>query len=134
MTDEEALSPEAPVGAEAKEADRDARQWAMFCHLGGLAGYVPILPGIGSLVVPLIIWQVKKDDFPFLDEQGKEAVNFQLSILLYELIALASICIAIGIVLLPAVVVVNIVFVIIASVKSNNGERYRYPMCIRFIK
>jgi len=119
---------------QAEEIDRDARRWAMFCHLSGLAGYLPILPGIGSLIAPLIIWQVKKDDSPFVDQQGKEAVNFQLSILLYTVIALASICIAVGIVLLPAVVVLNIVFVIIASVRSNNGEHYRYPICIRFIK
>lgn len=125
---------EKTAAARLTESNSDARMWGMFCHLGGLAGLLPVMPAIGSIIAPLIIWQIKKDQFPFVDEQGKEAVNFQISMLLYGLIAGVLICAGVGILLLPAVAVVDLVFLIIAAVKANNGEHYRYPLCIRFIK
>ena len=117
-----------------EELSKDARMWAMFCHLGGLAGLVPIVPAFGSIIAPLVIWQVKKNEFPFVDEQGKEAVNFQISMLLYAIICIPLCFICIGVFLLAAVGIVDIVFLLIAAVKANNGERYRYPLSIRFIK
>ncbi len=117
-----------------KEIDKDARMWAMFCHLGGLAMFIPILPVIGNVIAPLIIWQIKKDDYPFVDEQGKEAVNFQISMLIYGLVSAILIVACIGAVLLPAVVIVDVVFLLIAAVKANDGHHYRYPLTIRFIK
>jgi len=117
-----------------KELDRDARMWAMFCHLAGVGGLLPIVPVLGSLIAPLVIWQIKKDDFKFVDEQGKEALNFQISILIYALAA-AILCFACaGFVLLPAVYILDLVFLLIAAIKANNGEHYRYPLTIRFIK
>jgi len=117
-----------------KEANRDARMWAMFCHLAGLALFIPVLPVIGSVIAPLIIWQIKKDDYPFVDEQGKEAVNFQLSILIYGIVA-GLLCFAcIGFVLVPAVIVLDVIFILIAAVKANDGYHYHYPLTIRFIK
>lgn len=117
-----------------REANRDARMWAMFCHLAGLAAFLPVAPILGGIIAPLIIWQIKKDDFAFVDEQGKEAVNFQISIILYALGA-ALLCFAcIGLVLLPAVGVFDVVFLLIAAVKANDGVHYRYPLTIRFIK
>jgi len=122
-----------------KELNKDARMWAMICHLGGLGGLLPIVPAIGSVIAPLIIWQVKKDEDPFIDEQGKEAVNFQISMLLYALagsVVCAITCI--GAVLVPVVIAVvaifDIVFLLIAAVKANDGYHYRYPLTIRFIK
>jgi uncharacterized Tic20 family protein len=117
-----------------KEIDKDARMWAMFCHLGGLAMFIPVLPVIGNVIAPLIIWQIKKDNYPFVNEQGKEALNFQISMLIYGLVS-GLLCFAcIGIVLLPAVVIVDVVFLLIAAVKANDGHHYRYPLTIRFIK
>jgi len=156
-TNENAQAPESsgggqaeqPVGAEQPQTDqqariteemsKDARMWAMFCHLGGLAGLLPILPAIGSVIAPLIIWQVKKDDFTFVDEQGKEAVNFQISMLLYAIIGtVACLVTCVGAVLipffLPIVGIVDVVFLLIAAIKANNGQHYRYPLSIRFIK
>ncbi|NQT00516.1 MAG: DUF4870 domain-containing protein [Planctomycetes bacterium] len=113
--------------------------WAMICHLGGLGGLIPVVPVIGSVIAPLIIWQVKKDEDPFIDKQGKEAVNFQISMLLYALAGSVMCGITcIGAVLIPVVVgvvtIFDIVFLLIAAVKANNGEHYRYPLTIRFIK
>ena len=117
-----------------KEANKDARMWAMFCHLGGLAALLPIVPVVGGVIAPLIIWQIKKDEHPFVDQQGKESVNFQISILIYEIVAGLLIFACVGAFLLPAVFIFDIVFLVIAAIKANNGQHYRYPLCIRFIK
>lgn len=119
------------------EVSKDARMWAMICHLVGLGGFV--MPIVANIVAPLIIWQIKKDDFPFVDEQGKEAVNFQISMSLYGFIG-TVVCLitCIGAVLIPVVVgvvyIIDFVFLLIAAVKANNGQSYRYPLTIRFIK
>jgi len=118
----------------AEELNKDARMWAMFCHLSALSGFLPIVPAVGAIIGPLIIWQVKKNEFAFVDEQGKEAVNFQISMLIYAAVAALLIFACVGAVLLPAVIVVDIVFLVIAAIKANKGEHYRYPLCIRFIK
>ena len=117
-----------------KEVNKDARMWSMFCHLGGLAALLPIVPVVGGVIAPLIIWQIKKDEHPFVNEQGKESVNFQISILIYEIVAGLLIFACVGAFLLPAVMIFDIVFLVIAAIKTNNGLHYRYPLCIRFIK
>ena len=117
----------------AGQINRDARMWAMFCHLAGLAGYViPII--ISGIIAPLVIWQIKKEDDPFIDQNGKEAVNFQISIGIYELVSIPLCFICIGFATLIAAAIFNVVFLIIAAIKANNGESYRYPLCIRFLK
>ncbi|MHC4242379.1 MAG: DUF4870 domain-containing protein [Planctomycetota bacterium] len=115
-----------------KEINKDARMWAMICHLSGLAGI--ILPTAGNIVVPLIIWQIKKDNNPFIDEQGKEAVNFQISMSIYLIASIILCFICVGAFLVVATIIVFFVFMLIAAVKANNGYHYRYPLTIRFIK
>lgn len=121
---------------ETREPNKDARLWAMFCHLGGLAAFIPIMPAFGSIIGPLVLWLIKKDEFPFVNEQGKEALNFQITMLIYGVIAGLLWVVCIGMLLLPAVVVIDIVFIIVAAIKSNDGYHYRYPpyLIIRFIK
>ena len=118
----------------ARETNKNARMWAMFCHLAGVGGLLPILPVLGSIIAPLIIWQIKKDDFAFVDEQGKEAVNFQISVLAYAIVAglLCFACIGFG--LLVVVYILDVVFLVIAAIKANDGVHYRYPLTIRFVK
>jgi len=131
---EQTVFTQTTVSEPRKEVNRDARMWSMICHLAGLALFIPVLPIIGNIIAPLIIWQIKKDDYPFVDEQGKEAFNFQLSILIY-LIVSALLCFAcIGFVLVPAVVIFDVVFLLIAAINANEGNHYRYPLTIRFIK
>ena len=121
-----------PVNVQQPEISKDARMWAMFCHLAGLAGLA--IPVIGFVVGPLVLWQIKKEEFPFVDEQGKEAVNFQISMLIYGLASMFLFLCGIGFILAPAVFIVDVVFLLIATVKANNGEHYRYPLTIRLIK
>ena len=121
------------------EIDKEERKWAMFCHLAGLAGLSPLLPAIGSAVAPLVIWQLKADEFPFVAEQGRRAVNFQLSMLLYAAIGIIICFVSlIGVFLVPIVFcvfgLVDLIFVLIAAVKANRGQHYRYPLTIRFFK
>jgi len=82
-----------PQTKSSPEIDKDSRMWAMFCHLGGIAGLLPVMPLFGSVILPLVLWQVKKEQHAFIDEQGKEALNFQISILIY-IIASIILCAA----------------------------------------
>ena len=111
------------------ELTKDARNWAMICHLAGLLGFG--LPLVGHLVGPFIIWMLKRDDHPFIDDQGKEALNFQLSMAIYMLVLG---CTIIGIPVAIIFWIADVVLVIMAAVKAGDGEAYRYPMTIRFVK
>lgn len=116
---------------EGSGVERDYTTWALFCHLGAFAGY--FFP-FANIIVPLIIWLVKKDESEFVDDQGRESVNFQISMLIYVIVSALLSCILIGIVLLAALGVFNMIVVILASIKASKGERYRYPLSIRFIR
>ncbi|MFA5677075.1 MAG: DUF4870 domain-containing protein [Pseudomonas sp.] len=115
-----------------KEPDSEARMWAMIAHLAGFLGY--FLPVIGCLIGPLIVWQLKKDSHPYVDEQGKEALNFQITVLIAAFISFLLMVVVIGFVLIGIVAVGAIVLMIIAAVKANEGVPYRYPFCLRLIK
>jgi uncharacterized Tic20 family protein len=121
-------NPESPAGP---RPSADECQWAMFAHLAALAGY--FIP-VGNILGPLIVWMIKKDQMPFVDDQGKEALNFQISMSIYILISILAICIVIGIVTAIAFGIATLVYSIIAAMQANKGEYYRYPMTIRFIK
>ena len=110
--------------------DKDARQWAMFLHLSLLAGCLVPLAG---LVAPIVIWQVKKDEYPVLDDHGKNALNWILSYLLYGFICVLLVFLFVGVFLLIALWVVSIIFPIIAALKANDGVLWKYPMSIRFM-
>lgn len=127
-------APQAPIetAIDPIVADHDARQWAMFCHLAGLAKYIPI--PLSNVIAPLILWQIKKDQSPFVNDQGKEAVNFQISMTIYIIACCLLFCVGIGVFVLPVVGVLDLVFIIIAALKANQGELYRYPLTIRFLK
>ncbi|HDR89101.1 MAG TPA: DUF4870 domain-containing protein [Bacteroidetes bacterium] len=109
----------------------EERNWAMFCHLAALAGY--IIP-FGNIIGPLIIWVLKREESSFVDFHGKAAVNFQISMTLYLILAAMLIILLIGIFMLIALGVLNLILVIIASVRANSGEYFEYPLSIRFIQ
>jgi uncharacterized Tic20 family protein len=123
--------------------DQKNRNWAMGCHLAALALYIGI--PFGNIFGPLIIWLIKKDEIPLVDEQGKESLNFQISLILYGvamviLIALFSFTIvliplaAVLAILLMAIGLVNLVLIIYAALKVSNGESFSYPLAIKFFK
>ena len=112
------------------DVPKPERQWAMFSHLSSFSG---LLVPLGSILGPLIMFLIKKDEFRFGGDQAKEALNFNISCGIYALICLVLCFVFIGFVLLPALVVYWFVFTIIATVKANDGVPYRYPLCIRLV-
>ncbi len=110
---------------------QEERTFGMLAHLLALSGY--IIP-FGNIIGPLVIWLIKKDQSWFVDDQGKESLNFQISIIIYAIIAGLSIFVLIGILLLPAVWLAGLVLTIIGGIKASEGVIYRYPLTIRLIK
>lgn len=132
------------------------RQWATLCHLSAALMYLGI--PLANILAPLTLWLVKRNESGFVDEQGKEAVNFQLSVLIYTLIALGGILFSILLMggltalteqtaflgfglltvlfalLLIALVVADFVLLIVAAIRVSHGEHYRYPLSLRLIR
>ncbi len=129
--------PAAPIPPPHSESQ--ARTWNMLCHLSALAGFIGV--PFGNILGPLLVWQIKKNEFPSVDVHGKAALNFQITVTLAMMVgavvavALSFFCV--GYLLLPvvmAIAVAGLVFAIIAGIKANNGEEYRYPYTIDFVK
>lgn len=115
-----------------KKTPNQAHTWAMLCHLLGLCAFVGI--PFGNIIGPLVVWLIKGKEYDFVDEQGKEALNFQIAITIYGFIAALLVLLFIGWILLFALAIADVVFIIIASMKANDGESYRYPYIFRLIK
>ena len=109
----------------------ETRNWGMLCHLSALLGFVP--PFIGVVLGPLAIWLIKGKEHPFIDANGRESLNFQISMLIYSAILSVTICIGIGLFLLPALWAVDVILIVVAAVKASGGAVYRYPLTIRLI-
>jgi uncharacterized Tic20 family protein len=107
------------------------RNWAMFCHLAGFAGF--LFP-FGSIIGPLICWLSRKDESTWINENGKASLNFQLSILLYTVLALPLCIILIGIPIVILIGTLKIICIIIASIRASKGEEFKYPLAIPFIQ
>ena len=107
------------------------RNWSMLCHLSGFAGY--FFP-FGGIICPLICWLSQKDESAWVNLNGKNSLNFQLSILLYIAFAIPLCFILVGIPIVAALVMLKIICIIIASVKAPRGEIFRYPLVIPFIQ
>ncbi|GLI33314.1 DUF4870 domain-containing protein [Desulforhabdus amnigena] len=122
------------------DLQKQEKNWAMFCHLSALLGFIWFPVGIyllfpfGHIIGPLLVWLIKRKEFPFVDEQGKEALNFQISMTIYALISSLLVFVIVGFFGLMALAIVDIVLVIIAAGKASEGISYRYPFTMRFIK
>lgn len=137
-----ASSPAPLPGSPSPALSSTERNWCMWCHLSALAGY--IIP-FGTILGPLIVWQMKRTEFLAVDQHGKEALNFQLSVLIYLLaggmVAFFSVLICVGWLLLPVLIpalclipIVSLIFTIIAGIKGGDGVLYRYPLTLRLVK
>jgi uncharacterized protein len=109
----------------AQTPNNDDRNLAMLAHLLGI---------VSGFIGALIIWLIKKDQSAFIDEQGKEALNFQITMLIAFVVAGMLMVILIGALLMPLLFVANLVFCILAAVAVSKGEHYRYPVAIRLLK
>ena len=111
---------------------QNVRTWTVLCHASALLGF--LIPLGGHILAPLVVWLIKRADSTEIDEHGKEALNFQISMLIYSIVAGILVLVLIGFVLLPILHVLNVVFVILASLRASEGQMYRYPLTIRFLK
>lgn len=105
--------------------------WGTLCHVAAFAGFVVPL---GSILGPLAVWLIKRDVYPFVNDQGKEALNFNISVLIYAVVGVILIfAFLIGIPLLIALGIFWLVVTIMGAIAANRGEPYRYPLSIRFV-
>ncbi len=133
MSDIETTPPPPPEAPSIEGPSAEARQWGMFAHLSALAGVLIPIP-CANVLGPLIIWQIKKAEMPFVDDQGKEALNFQITVAIAVLACIVLMFVLIGFLLLPLVGIAALVFTIIGGIKANEGVTYRYPFALRLIK
>ena len=104
---------------------------SMLCHVLAFAGY--IVP-FGHIIGPLVLWLLKKHESPLIDRNGKESLNFQISITIYSIACIPLMFILVGFFLLLAIVIFDLVMVVLAAVKAHRGELVRYPLTIRLVK
>jgi len=107
------------------EQNKDARNMAMLCY---------ILAIFTGFIGPLIIWLLKKNEQPFVDDQGKEVLNWAITVFLAFMVCFVLMFIVIGVFLMPIVLIANLVFLILGALKAKDGIRYRFPFAIRLIK
>jgi uncharacterized protein len=117
---------------ETSTSSPNVRTWNVLCHATALAGF--FVPWAGHILGPLIVWLAKRNDSPEIDEHGRESLNFQISMLIYNVIAGVLCLVLIGFVILAILHILNLVLVIVASIQASEGKFYRYPLTIRLIK
>jgi uncharacterized protein len=109
----------------------DERTWGMLAHLSAFSGF---LVPLGSVIGPLVVWLIKRDQSAFVADQGKEALNFNISVLLAAIVCGVLVLIFIGILLGVALFIFWLTMTIIAGIKASEGVRYRYPVTLRLVK
>lgn len=115
-------APQPPAATQPPLRPDEERTWSLLAHLGGILGFLP----------SLVIWLVFKGRGPFLDDQAKEALNFQITVTLAAIVAFV---LSFVIPFLPMLVwVANVVFCILAAVAVSKGQWYRYPATLRLVK
>jgi len=110
---------------------KDERLYGMLCHLSAFAMF--FFP-FGNILGPMLVWQWKRREFAFVDDQGKESLNFQISVTIYLAIAGFLVMLLVGIPLLVIIGIADIVLIVLAGVSAGNGVPYRYPFVIRFVQ
>ena len=116
--------PNTQASTELVAPSNDDKNIATVTHLGGT---------VFSFIPGLLVWILKKDDNAYIADQAKEALNFQITVLIASFVASILIWLLIGFLLLPVIWIVNVIFCIIAAIASSKGEAYRYPLCLRLI-
>jgi len=115
------------------EPDKNSKLWATFCHLSALLGLTGFV--FGFFLGPLVLWLIKKDEMPFVDANGKNALNFQISMMIYGVVTSLLMCIPpLGLIIWGALTLIDVIFTIIATINANNGQVATYPISIKFIK
>ena len=108
----------------------DEQTWGVLVHISALSGLaVPF----GNVLAPLLLWLIKKDESEFVDANGKEAINFQLTWTLLLLGASLTILVGVGLLVVPVIAVAWLVLVVLATIRASEKEVYDYPLTIDFV-
>jgi uncharacterized Tic20 family protein len=126
------MEPISPPSSPAPSRSSDVRTWCVVSHASALLGFV--IPYAFHILGPLIIWLAKRGDSPEIDAHGKESLNFQISMLIYNVVAGVLCLVLIGFFLLVILHFLNLILVIVASIQASEGKLYRYPFNLRLIK
>jgi len=137
-----AAAPEPAPAPPSGPPSAEEKQWALFAHLSALIGaiFTGFFFGFGCFIGPLIIWLIKKDTMPFVDDQGKEAVNFNITLAIVAAVLMILTIMTLGLgalIAIPVGIIVGIgwlILTIIAAIKASEGVAYRYPVSLRLIK
>lgn len=113
------------------QPDPEATNWGMFAHLSALLGF---LVPFGSIVGPLLIWQLKGKENAFVSDEAKEALNFQITMFIGFLISAVLIFVLVGFLLMAVLAIADLVLIIIAAISASKGQPYRYPFTLRLVK
>ena len=125
-------APQSPQSSQAPQVSKEEQNWAMACHLSALAGF--LIP-FGNIVGPLVIWLIKRAELPAVETNGKEAVNFQITVTIAIMVCIPLMFVLIGIPLMFVIGIGALILTIMAAVKVSNGDlQYRYPFTIRLLK
>lgn len=111
-------------------SEHEIRQWNMFMHLSQFAGYVVPLAGV---IVPIVMWQTKKDQSPEIDDHGRMITNAMISYFCYWIAAILLCFVLIGIPLVILLGICSIVFPVVGAIKANDGRLWKYPLVIKFL-
>lgn len=118
----------------AESATGDEKSWSMFAHLAAFVAMVPLIPVIGMVLGPLVVWLMKKESMPLVAENGKEALNFNISMFIAYCVALILCFILIGIPLLFGLIIFHFVVTIMAAIKASEGGVYKYPFSLKLVQ
>ena len=110
---------------------RDEKNMGVLVHLASFSGY---LVPLGSILGPLIVWLMKRDEFPFVESCGRNCLNFKISVIIYFIISGILMLVGVGFLLIGILAIFDIIVTIIAAIKASEGESYKYPLTINFIK
>ncbi len=88
----------------------------------------------GSVIGPLIVWLVKKEEMPLVAEHGRKSLNFQLTMMIAYIVCFMLMFVVVGVILLPLVALFSLIMVVVSAIKANDGKEVKYPMAIEFIK
>ncbi|ROU07074.1 DUF4870 domain-containing protein [Lysobacter enzymogenes] len=113
------------------DISQDEKTWGMLAHLSTLVGL--IIP-LGTILGPLVVWLIKKDTMPFVADQGKEALNFNITVLIAMIVGGILTLVLIGLLVMAVVGIAWLVLTVMAALAANKGEAYRYPFTLRLVK
>lgn len=131
--DENVVDGEAEV-ISTKEASAEEKNWAMISHIAAFVALVPLVPVIGMVLGPLVVWLLKKEEMPLVAQNGVEALNFNISMFIAYCIAFVLCFILIGIPILVGLIIFHFIVTILAAIKASEGGVYKYPFSMKLVK